>query len=227
MASWESCPLRGEHRKAYQLRDRASDREKFFITATYELQVTGNLEKARRPASCGRELILVRSIRTHSWARWCTRRFGKYEKGVEAARKRSSSIRISRSDTCSCPSTVSFSSGWTKPRMRFVEPPRASSRCRSWQSSDTTSLSRRATRREWNEKRPGSRKARTEDLILAARVSSSHIRVTCSRRGRCHAARRTRPCRPANREGRRCGNRRRAVGSLFRKPAQQYVLLLA
>ena len=34
--------------KAYQLRDRASDREKFFITASYDMQVTGNLEKAQQ-----------------------------------------------------------------------------------------------------------------------------------------------------------------------------------
>jgi tetratricopeptide (TPR) repeat protein/predicted Ser/Thr protein kinase len=34
--------------KAYQLRDRASDREKFFITASYELHVTGNLEKGQQ-----------------------------------------------------------------------------------------------------------------------------------------------------------------------------------
>ena len=34
--------------KAYQLRDRASDAEKFFITASYEMQVTGNLEKAQQ-----------------------------------------------------------------------------------------------------------------------------------------------------------------------------------
>ncbi|MGO4882643.1 MAG: protein kinase domain-containing protein [Bryobacteraceae bacterium] len=34
--------------RAYQLRDRASDREKFFITASYELHVTGNLEKAQQ-----------------------------------------------------------------------------------------------------------------------------------------------------------------------------------
>ncbi len=33
--------------RAYQLRDRASDSEKFFITASYDLQVTGNLEKAQ------------------------------------------------------------------------------------------------------------------------------------------------------------------------------------
>ena len=34
--------------KAYQLRDRASDPERFFITASYDLQVTGNLEKAQQ-----------------------------------------------------------------------------------------------------------------------------------------------------------------------------------
>ncbi|HEY1754149.1 MAG TPA: protein kinase [Bryobacteraceae bacterium] len=32
--------------KAYQLRDRSSDQENFFITATYQEQVTGNFEKA-------------------------------------------------------------------------------------------------------------------------------------------------------------------------------------
>jgi DNA-binding winged helix-turn-helix (wHTH) protein/tetratricopeptide (TPR) repeat protein len=35
-------------RKAYELRDRADDLEKFFITATYNQQVTGDLEKAQR-----------------------------------------------------------------------------------------------------------------------------------------------------------------------------------
>jgi tetratricopeptide (TPR) repeat protein len=34
--------------RAWQLRDRASDREKFFITAGYETLVTGNVEKARQ-----------------------------------------------------------------------------------------------------------------------------------------------------------------------------------
>jgi hypothetical protein len=32
--------------RAWQLRERASDREKFFIEFTYHRQVTGNLEKA-------------------------------------------------------------------------------------------------------------------------------------------------------------------------------------
>jgi tetratricopeptide (TPR) repeat protein/predicted Ser/Thr protein kinase len=35
-------------RRAWQLRDRASDAERFFISADYELDVTGNIEKARQ-----------------------------------------------------------------------------------------------------------------------------------------------------------------------------------
>jgi eukaryotic-like serine/threonine-protein kinase len=34
--------------KAYELRNRVSDREKLFITASYDLQVTGNMEKAQQ-----------------------------------------------------------------------------------------------------------------------------------------------------------------------------------
>ena len=34
--------------KAYQLRDHASDQERFFISLTYEMQVTGDLEKAQQ-----------------------------------------------------------------------------------------------------------------------------------------------------------------------------------
>jgi DNA-binding winged helix-turn-helix (wHTH) protein/TolB-like protein len=35
-------------RRAWQLRDRTSDREKFFITANYQILVTGNMEEARK-----------------------------------------------------------------------------------------------------------------------------------------------------------------------------------
>jgi eukaryotic-like serine/threonine-protein kinase len=35
-------------RRAWQLRDRTSDREKFFITANYQILVTGNVEEARK-----------------------------------------------------------------------------------------------------------------------------------------------------------------------------------
>jgi tetratricopeptide (TPR) repeat protein len=44
--------------KAYQLRDRASDTEKFFITASYDIDVTGNLEKAQQ--SCEARVYDIR-----------------------------------------------------------------------------------------------------------------------------------------------------------------------
>jgi eukaryotic-like serine/threonine-protein kinase len=73
--------------RAYQLRDRASDREKFFITASYELHVTGNLEKAQQTSDL--------------WARTYPRdkiphgflggivyvALGEYEKAVEESKK--------------------------------------------------------------------------------------------------------------------------------------------
>src|SRR5204863_6715369 len=38
---------------AYRLRDRASDREKFFIAASYDMQVTENIEKAQQKCEYG------------------------------------------------------------------------------------------------------------------------------------------------------------------------------
>ncbi len=73
--------------KAFQLQDRASDSERFFITASYYMQVTGDLEKAGQTFE--------------SWAQTYPRAidapgllsgmiypvFGKHEKAVEAAKK--------------------------------------------------------------------------------------------------------------------------------------------
>ncbi|MGA8309907.1 MAG: serine/threonine-protein kinase, partial [Terriglobales bacterium] len=72
---------------AYQLRDRVSDAEKFFVTGSYDLQVTGNLEKAQQTCE--------------SWAQtypreWTPHAFlggiiypvaGNYEKAVEESKK--------------------------------------------------------------------------------------------------------------------------------------------
>ncbi len=73
--------------KAYQLRDRTSDREKFFITASYDLQVTGNLEKAQEtlelwaqtyPREAGPLGLLSGSVYQ------C---MGKYGESIEVAKK--------------------------------------------------------------------------------------------------------------------------------------------
>ena len=74
-------------RKAYQLRDRASDREKFFITAFYDVQVTGNLEKAQRTCEEWAQ-IYPREESPHGFlAAMIYPPFGKYERAVEEARK--------------------------------------------------------------------------------------------------------------------------------------------
>jgi eukaryotic-like serine/threonine-protein kinase len=73
--------------KAYQLRDRATDAEKFFITATYEQQVTGNLEKAEETYELWGQTYPreIRSPTLLSGAIYPV--FGKFEKAVEAGKR--------------------------------------------------------------------------------------------------------------------------------------------
>jgi len=72
--------------KAYQLRDRASDTEKFFIMATYYQQVTGNLEKARETYELWGQAY-PREIRSPSLLSGAIYPvFGEYEKAIEAAK---------------------------------------------------------------------------------------------------------------------------------------------
>jgi eukaryotic-like serine/threonine-protein kinase len=72
--------------KAYQLRDRTSDKEKFFISASYDRQVTGNLRKAEQ--TC--ELWLQAYPRDRSphgfLAGLIYPLIGKYEESVEEAK---------------------------------------------------------------------------------------------------------------------------------------------
>ena len=73
--------------KAYQLRDRASDREKFFITASYDLQVTGNLEKAQQTCEAWAQTY-PREVNPHGFLGGIIYPiFGKYEKAVEESKK--------------------------------------------------------------------------------------------------------------------------------------------
>ncbi len=73
--------------RAYQLRDRASDREKFFITASYEVQVTGNLERAQQTSESWAQTY-PREMNAHGFlAGMIYPVFGQYEKGVRASTK--------------------------------------------------------------------------------------------------------------------------------------------
>ena len=73
--------------KAYQLRDRTSDAEKFFIAATYDQQVTGNLERARQTFELW-EQTYPREVKAPgllSGAIYPT--FGEYERAASAAKR--------------------------------------------------------------------------------------------------------------------------------------------
>ena len=77
--------------KAYELRDRTSENEKFFISASYDLQVTGNLEKARQTCELWAQAY-PRVMAPHGFlAGIIYPALGEYEKSVEEA---SIAIRI-------------------------------------------------------------------------------------------------------------------------------------
>jgi len=73
--------------KAYQLRDRASDRERFFITAMYDRQVTGNLEKAHQTLELWAQTY-PRDVLPHGLlSGFASQGLGQYEKSIEEAQK--------------------------------------------------------------------------------------------------------------------------------------------
>src|SRR3984893_15231959 len=72
-------------RKAYELRERASDPEKLFITYTYDRQVTGNLERALETLELWAQTV-PHDFNPHSlMAGRVTQCTGKYEKLVQEA----------------------------------------------------------------------------------------------------------------------------------------------
>jgi DNA-binding winged helix-turn-helix (wHTH) protein/tetratricopeptide (TPR) repeat protein len=72
--------------KAYQLRDRASDQERFFISLTYDLQVTGNLEKAQQTCDLWIQAYPRAWLPHGLLSGGIYNTLGKYEKSVEEAK---------------------------------------------------------------------------------------------------------------------------------------------
>ena len=73
--------------KAYKLRDRASDSEKFLIASTYDMDVTGNLERAQQTFELW-EQTYPREIPPHGFLSGTVYPvLGKYEKAVEEGNK--------------------------------------------------------------------------------------------------------------------------------------------
>ena len=73
--------------EAYRLRDRASDLEKFFITTVYDLNVTGNMEKAQQICELWAQTY-PRDWRSHGFLTGIIYpSLGKYERAVDEGRK--------------------------------------------------------------------------------------------------------------------------------------------
>jgi eukaryotic-like serine/threonine-protein kinase len=74
-------------KKAYQLRDRASDNEKFFITAYYDGRATGNQKKAQQTCEAWAEAY-PREWKPHAFlSGFVYPVLGEYEKAVEESQK--------------------------------------------------------------------------------------------------------------------------------------------
>ena len=72
---------------AYRLRERASDAEKFFITASYDLTVTGNMDHAQKTCEVW-AATYPRAVVPHDFLSGIVYPpFGKYEKSIEEAQK--------------------------------------------------------------------------------------------------------------------------------------------
>ena len=84
--TWESAQAAASITKAYQLRSRASDRERFFIALSYDLQVTGNLEKARRTGALWAQTY-PRAREAHAFLSLIDQDLGNYEKSAEDAKQ--------------------------------------------------------------------------------------------------------------------------------------------
>lgn len=72
-------------RKAYELRDRASEREKYFISASYYMQVTGDLEKARETCELWAQAYPRASIPHDFLSGIIYPTLGRYEKAIPEA----------------------------------------------------------------------------------------------------------------------------------------------
>ena len=73
--------------KAYELRDRVSEKEKFFITSAYDLQVTGDLQKALQTCELWLQTYPRDTMPRGFLGAFIYPTFGKYGKAMEVARQ--------------------------------------------------------------------------------------------------------------------------------------------
>ncbi len=79
---WEPVLAAESAGKAYRLRNRVSDPERFFITVPHDMDVTGNLETAQQTAELWAETY-PRDVRPRGYLSWIYQELGKYDKSIE------------------------------------------------------------------------------------------------------------------------------------------------
>jgi eukaryotic-like serine/threonine-protein kinase len=84
--TWQPVLAAENIRKAYELRDRTSDSERFFITVNYHQQLTGNLEEAERTGELWRATY-PRDLDAYTMLSVIYQNLGKYEKSAEIAKR--------------------------------------------------------------------------------------------------------------------------------------------
>jgi len=83
---WEPVLAAASANTAYELRNRVSDPERFFIMVPHDLDVTGNLDKAYQTAELWAETY-PRDVRPRGYLSGIDQALGKFEKSVEDGKK--------------------------------------------------------------------------------------------------------------------------------------------
>jgi tetratricopeptide (TPR) repeat protein/tRNA A-37 threonylcarbamoyl transferase component Bud32 len=84
--TWQSALAAESIRKAYELRDRTTDPERFFIEFSYETQVTGNLEAAQRTGESWVQTY-PRVLQAPTLLSFAYQTLGKYERSADLAKR--------------------------------------------------------------------------------------------------------------------------------------------
>jgi eukaryotic-like serine/threonine-protein kinase len=131
--------------KAYELRDRVSDRERLFILFLYDRQVTGNLQKELETLESWAQTYPGDFMPWSVLAGWGTQGTGQYQRGIDATEV---ALRTSRLPMAVSSPTILVLAASRKPRPRCRGPRSANWKtlC-SWSAATTLRFSM-ATKRE-------------------------------------------------------------------------------
>jgi eukaryotic-like serine/threonine-protein kinase len=83
---WEPVLAAESSKRAFELRNRVSDVERFFITVPHDLDVMGNLEQGEQTAAVWAETY-PRDVRPRGYLSWIDQDLGRYEQSVEEGKK--------------------------------------------------------------------------------------------------------------------------------------------